>query len=45
MVKQGGGNIVFVSSAAGLVGQPENSPYAASNLVFLDWVRTAIEYA
>lgn len=46
MVKQGGGNIVFVSSAAGLVGQPENSPYAASKFGILGLVRTAaIEYA
>ncbi len=29
MVKQGCGNIVCLSLAAGLVGQPENSPYSA----------------
>ena len=31
MLKNGSGNIVNVSSAAGLVAQPFNSPYAASN--------------
>lgn len=46
MVKQGGGNIVCVSSAAGLVGQPENSPYAASKHGVNGLVKTAaIEYA
>lgn len=46
MVKQGGGNIVCVSSAAGLVGQPENSPYAASKFGIVGLVRSAaIEYA
>ena len=46
MMKQGGGNIVCVSSAAGLVGQPENSPYAASKHGVNGLVKTAaIEYA
>lgn len=46
MLKQGGGNIVCVSSAAGLVGQPENSPYAASKHGVNGLVKTAaIEYA
>jgi len=30
MLAQGGGSIVLVASAAGLRGQPNNSPYAAS---------------
>ncbi len=46
MVKQGGGNIVCVSSAAGLVGQPENSPYSASKHGVNGLVKSAaIEYA
>lgn len=46
MMKQGGGNIVCVSSAAGLVGQPENSPYATSKHGVNGLVKTAaIEYA
>jgi NAD(P)-dependent dehydrogenase (short-subunit alcohol dehydrogenase family) len=46
MVKQGGGNIVCVSSAAGLVGQPENSSYAASKHGVNGLVKSAaIEYA
>lgn len=46
MLKQGGGTIVCVSSAAGLVGQPENSPYAASKHGVNGLVKTAaIEYA
>jgi NAD(P)-dependent dehydrogenase (short-subunit alcohol dehydrogenase family) len=46
MMKQGGGTIVCVSSAAGLVGQPENSPYAASKHGVNGLVKSAaIEYA
>ena len=46
MMKQGGGAIVCVSSAAGLVGQPENSPYAASKHGVNGLVKSAaIEYA
>ncbi len=46
MLKQGGGNIVCIASAAGLVGQPENSPYAASKHGVVGLVKTAaIEYA
>ena len=46
MMKQGGGNIVCVSSAAGLVGQPENSPYSASKHGINGLVKSAaIEYA
>lgn len=46
MMKQGGGNIVCVSSAAGLVGQPENSAYAASKHGVNGLVKSAaIEYA
>ncbi len=46
MMKQGGGNIVCVSSAAGLVGQPENSPYAASKHGVNGLAKSAaIEYA
>lgn len=46
MMKQGGGNIVCVSSAAGLVGQPENSSYAASKHGVNGLVKSAaIEYA
>lgn len=46
MLRQGSGNIVNVSSAAGLVGQPENVPYAASKHGVVGITRTAaIEYA
>lgn len=46
MMKQGAGSIVCVSSAAGLVGQPENSPYAASKHGINGLVKSAaIEYA
>jgi NAD(P)-dependent dehydrogenase (short-subunit alcohol dehydrogenase family) len=46
MLNNGGGNIVCVSSAAGLVGQPENSPYAASKHGVNGLVKSAaIEYA
>lgn len=46
MIKQGGGNIVCVSSAAGLVGQPDNSSYAASKHGVNGLVKSAaIEYA
>ena len=46
MMKQGSGNIVCVSSAAGLVGQPDNSSYAASKHGVNGLVKSAaIEYA
>ena len=46
MVANSGGNIVNLSSAAGLIGQPENSPYAASKHGIVGLTRTAaIEYA
>ena len=46
MLKQGGGNIVNISSAAGLRGQPENVPYAASKHGIVGITRTAaLEYA
>ncbi len=46
MLKNGGGNIVNLSSAAGLIGQPENTPYAASKHGIVGITRTAaIEYA
>jgi NAD(P)-dependent dehydrogenase (short-subunit alcohol dehydrogenase family) len=46
MLKNGGGNIVVLASAAGLVGQPENSPYAASKHGIVGLTKTAaIEYA
>jgi len=46
MLKNSGGNIVLVASAAGLRGQPENSPYAASKHGVIGLTRTAaIEYA
>lgn len=46
MLKQGGGTIVNLSSAAGLIGQPENSPYAASKHGVVGITKTAaIEYA
>jgi NAD(P)-dependent dehydrogenase (short-subunit alcohol dehydrogenase family) len=41
MMKQGGGNIVNVSSAAGLIGQPENVPYAASKHGVVGITKTA----
>ncbi len=46
MLQNEGGNIVLVASAAGLRGQPENSPYAASKHGVIGLTRTAaIEYA
>lgn len=46
LLKNGGGNIVNVASAAGLVGQPLNSPYAASKFGIVGLTRTAAkEYA
>jgi NAD(P)-dependent dehydrogenase (short-subunit alcohol dehydrogenase family) len=46
MLTQGGGTIVNLSSAAGLIGQPENSPYAASKHGIVGITKTAaIEYA
>lgn len=46
MLKQGGGVIVNIASAAGLRGQPENVPYAASKHGVVGLTRTAaIEYA
>ncbi len=46
MLQNGGGNIVNVSSAAGLIGQPQNSPYAASKFGVVGLTRTAAkEYA
>jgi NAD(P)-dependent dehydrogenase (short-subunit alcohol dehydrogenase family) len=46
MLKNGGGNIVNVSSAAGLIAQPQNSPYAASKFGVVGLTRTAArEYA
>lgn len=46
MLKTGGGNIVCVTSAAGLIGQPENSPYAASKHGVEGMMKSAaIEYA
>jgi NAD(P)-dependent dehydrogenase (short-subunit alcohol dehydrogenase family) len=46
MLKNGGGNIALLSSAAGLIGQPENSPYAASKHGIEGLMKTAaIEYA
>lgn len=46
MLKHNGGNIVNVSSAAGLVSQPFNSPYAASKFGVVGLTRTAAkEYA
>ena len=46
MLQQGGGAIVLVSSAAGLRGQPENSPYAASKHGVVGITKTAaLEYA
>ncbi|MFX0557806.1 SDR family NAD(P)-dependent oxidoreductase [Maribacter sp. CXY002] len=46
MLKNGGGNIVNLSSAAGLIAQPENAPYAASKHGVVGLTRTAAkEYA
>ena len=46
MVNNGGGSIVNVSSAAGLISQPGNSPYAASKFGIVGLTRTAAkEYA
>lgn len=46
MLVQGGGSIVNLSSAAGLIGQPENSPYAASKHGVVGITKTAArEYA
>jgi NAD(P)-dependent dehydrogenase (short-subunit alcohol dehydrogenase family) len=46
MLKNGGGNIVNLSSAAGLIAQPENSPYAASKHGVVGLTKTAArEYA
>ena len=46
MLAQGGGSIVLVASAAGLRGQPENSPYAAAKHGVVGLIRTAaLEYA
>jgi len=46
MLQNGGGNIVNLSSAAGLIAQPFNSPYAASKFGVVGLTRTAAkEYA
>lgn len=46
MLKNGGGVIVNLSSAAGLIAQPENSPYAASKHGIVGLTKTAAkEYA
>jgi NAD(P)-dependent dehydrogenase (short-subunit alcohol dehydrogenase family) len=46
MLAQGGGNIVNIASAAGLIGQPENVPYSASKHGVVGITKTAaIEYA
>lgn len=46
MLAQGGGTIVNLSSAAGLIAQPENSPYAASKHGVVGITKTAArEYA
>ncbi len=46
LLKNGGGAIVNVSSAAGLVAQPGNSPYATSKFAVVGLTRTAAkEYA
>ena len=46
MLKHGGGSIVNVASAAGLVAQPGNSPYATSKFAVVGLTRTAAkEYA
>ncbi|MES2517383.1 MAG: SDR family oxidoreductase [Bacteroidota bacterium] len=45
-LKQNGGNIVCIASAAGLRGQPNNSPYSASKHGIIGLVKSAaIEYA
>ncbi len=46
MLKTGGGSIVNVASAAGLIAQPGNSPYATSKFAVVGLTRTsAKEYA
>ena len=46
MLQNDGGTIVNLSSAAGLIGQPDNSPYAASKHGVVGLTKTAsIEYA
>ncbi|PKQ44556.1 SDR family NAD(P)-dependent oxidoreductase [Confluentibacter flavum] len=46
MLEQGSGSIVLVSSAAGLSGHSENSPYSASKHGIVGLTRTAaLEYA
>jgi NAD(P)-dependent dehydrogenase (short-subunit alcohol dehydrogenase family) len=46
MLQNGGGTIVNLASAAGLIGQPENTPYAASKHGVVGITKTAsIEYA
>jgi NAD(P)-dependent dehydrogenase (short-subunit alcohol dehydrogenase family) len=46
MLQNGGGTIVNLSSAAGLIAQPENSPYAASKHGVVGITKTAAkEYA
>jgi NAD(P)-dependent dehydrogenase (short-subunit alcohol dehydrogenase family) len=46
LLKNGGGAIVNVASAAGLIAQPGNSPYAASKFGVVGLTRTAAkEYA
>jgi len=46
LLKNGGGAIVNVASAAGLVAQPGNSPYATSKFAVVGLTRTAAkEYA
>jgi NAD(P)-dependent dehydrogenase (short-subunit alcohol dehydrogenase family) len=46
MLKNGGGTIVNLASAAGLIAQPENSPYAASKHGVVGITKTAArEYA
>ncbi len=46
LLKNGGGVIVNVASAAGLVAQPGNSPYATSKFAIVGLTRTAAkEYA
>src|SRR4030095_2390874 len=46
MLSNGGGSIVNVSSEAGLISQPGNSPYAASKFGIVGLTRTAAkEYA
>ena len=46
LLQTGGGSIVLVASAAGLRGQPENSPYAAAKHGVVGLTKTAaLEYA